>query len=107
VVHIFENNQGNLALGDIQTGANIPFYDALTTQSNAVILRNPADEVIDYVGLGLGLEGLAQLDGGTQVPAPVSYVGFDLATQAHYRTAISGVHPLFLASDWHVGPKSR
>lgn len=107
VVHIFEHKEGNPALGDIQTNANIPFYDALTTESNAVILRNPADEVIDYVGLGQSLAGTVQLNGGIQTPGPVSYVGFDLATQSHYRSAISGTHPTFLVSDWSVGPKSR
>lgn len=90
---------------DVNTNANIPFYDGVPTASNAVILRNPSGAVVDYVGLGASLVGLPT--GMSQVGGAVSYTGFNPATQAHYRAGMKGAPSTLQKTDWVAFTKSK
>ena len=102
-VGIFEYADGSG--GDINTGANIPFYNGLTAQANAVVLKNAAGTVIDYVGFGSALTG--KPTGITQSGGVISYVGYAVSTQSHHRARLKGAPPTVRASDWVVAKRSR
>jgi len=104
LVWIFENSAGTQA-DDLNTGANIPFYDAVTTVSNAVVLKTSGGQVVDYVGFGAALVSLPS--GATQSGGPVSYVGFNVGTDSHYRAGMKGASPTFYKADWVAYKKSR
>lgn len=102
-VHVFELSDG--LSGDIQSGVNIPFYDALPTFANAFILRNPAGTVIDYGGFGDSLAGLPT--GMSQVGGAVTYTGFNASTDSHFRSGMAGSPPTFRATDWKRAKSTR
>jgi hypothetical protein len=102
-VHVYEYSDGQVSLGDINTGDNLPFSNGFS--DNGVALANGAGAILDYVGFGSVLVGkppTVSFAGG-----PLSYVGYDVMSQSHFRAAMNGVSPSLTAADWKTGPKSR
>ena len=102
VIRVVENSDGKT--GDINSGVNIPFYNGLTSFSNAVVLRSPKGAVLDYVGFGTSLVGLP--GGVSQAGGVISYSGYNVSTEAHYRAGMAGKPPAFHKADWVVHTRS-
>jgi len=91
--YVFEYSYGQA--GDIMTGANIPFYDAL--DSNSVALYDSAGHLLDFVSVGDTVVGLPSGASATNIAWPAS---FDPDKQSFQRTGYVGKCPGFKATDW-------
>lgn len=105
VLYAFEYSSGQT--GDVNTGANIPFYDAEISGSqvgNAVALYDPAGNLLDFVAIGDTVVGLPPNATATLVTWPSAY---DPATQSFQRVAMGGKCPAFVSSDWAAKALTR
>lgn len=105
VLYLFENSTGTDP-GDINTGANIPFYDgdsASAQKPNAVLLYDAGGALIDYFAVG----------GAVAKPANVSFTPvawpatFDSDLSSFQRSAYTGSCPSFKTSDWGAASITR
>ncbi|MCA9664942.1 MAG: hypothetical protein KC503_05115 [Myxococcales bacterium] len=104
IAYVFEYTKGKLP-SDINTGANIPFYDGppTATEPNAVALFAPGGELLDYVAIGSNVN----LPAGASFAAIPWPSAFDSSKQSFQRAKQSGQCPNFNASDWKTAPLTR
>ena len=105
VLYAFEYTSGQT--GDVNTGENIPFYDAQISGSqvgNSVALYDPAGNLLDFVAIGDTMVGLPPNATATLVTWPSAY---DPTTQSFQRVAMSGTCPSFVSSDWAAKTLTR
>ncbi|MCA9665061.1 MAG: lamin tail domain-containing protein [Myxococcales bacterium] len=106
--YFFEYNDGTMT-GDINTGANIPFYDGLTgaTNGNSVALYDGTGKLVDYWAVIQAVN----LPNGANYTAPSMYpAGFTSASTHSVQrktTATTNKCPNFDANDYIGGAISR
>ncbi len=103
-VYIFEYSAGNLS-GDINTGANIPFYDGPPSAANpnAGLLFDATGNLLDYASVG---ENVGKPDNVTFTALPWP-VGFDSDVSSFQRVANNGSCPTFSYLDWYYANLTR
>jgi hypothetical protein len=99
-LYVYEYASGQS--GDVQTGENIPFFDAL--DSNSVALWDAGGYLLDFVAVGDKVVGLPAGASFAGVPWPAKH---DPAASSFQRIASAGACPSFKASDWAVKPITR
>lgn len=93
-VYIYEYTSGGTGTNVLQTGANLPFYNGIS--SNSALLWNTGSKLVDYVAMGTTTPGLPTGASATVFSWPS---GFS-STDSVQRSGSSGVCPSFKGSDW-------